>query len=143
MIVAVDVFQECLEVDDWQTIQKLVAAGIDQSIALKLVQFVPLAFCRYMLKGTGVGFSPHYQLVESGSNKSLELCLADEPVYEEALIAAERVFASGLGQYYYSVAGRSAEFNAINSALNAGSKLENQVCSAPVIENGILLKGAN
>src|SRR5438552_1926349 len=57
--------------------------------------------------------------------------LTDEPVFREGLAIADEL--SGGGEAFVAVAGWSAEYQAINKAMNSGSRPEDLRCAPPVV----------
>lgn len=99
-------------------------AGIPDAIADRAYKFTQVAWGRALLAGLGVQFSPKYfccnasgTVVESGK-------LADDPCFAAAAGLAERYKGS---PGFKRLALLSADLNAVNNALNAGSKPEDLV----------------
>jgi hypothetical protein len=46
---AVAIFREFPNVSDEEILRKLVAMGVERAIAARLVEFVPMAYCRLLL----------------------------------------------------------------------------------------------
>ncbi len=109
----------------------LLRAGLSKEQAHDAIRFMPLAFGRDVLAGIGVDFSDTYiRIVDSQQE---ERALNDEPFYREALALAP-VVATEVGfDVFNSLAMQSSEFQALNSALNAGAEVENLVASPPVV----------
>jgi hypothetical protein len=109
----------------------LEAAGVPPRLAIEVVEFLPLALARALLDGMGVHFEDYYARQTSGGRVIGQKLLADEPVFREGLAAADEM--SGDGAAYLAVAGRSAEYQAINRAMNAGARPEDLRCAPPVV----------
>jgi len=119
---------------DGQLITTLLEAGFDQALATRLVEFIPLAYSRVWLADSGVQFEDYYLRVSADGKTYTEHNLEDEPVYREAVAAAQSEIAAGSGfDELLPIVGRSSEFKAINSALHGGSRLEDLELSAPVL----------
>lgn len=127
---AIPIFIEHSTADDSSLISGLVASGCDQTTASRLVEFMPLGFTRVMLADSGVKFSQTFVRVQTDGEYSAEILLSDEPVFVAATSVAQ---AGVVREEMIAVAGRSAEFHAINEALYKGSQLSNLVCSPPVL----------
>jgi hypothetical protein len=126
---AIRVFSQHTGSDDAALIEALCRAGIARGKAIRLVEFMPLAFSRALLHGSGVTLSETYVRTLPDGALSPPRPLTGEPDYAEALKAA----CSGVAQAeMLAVAGRCAEFQAINRALHAGAELENLECSPPI-----------
>jgi hypothetical protein len=126
-------FQEGKNFNNREIVNRLAAHGINEEIAWRIICFVPLAFCRVMLQSSGVHFAPTYLLKSSAVEFEEEKVLAEEPFFEAAVKVAQSKIGSTSGDFFLAVAGRSAEFHVINTALNDGSQLENLVLTSPII----------
>ncbi|HEX9200286.1 MAG TPA: hypothetical protein VF865_12055 [Acidobacteriaceae bacterium] len=120
---AVRIFRESPELSDDETIAKLVTYGFDPQLAARLVAFVPMAYFRIMLENSGAQFSDDFQQELPGGKVELR-ALTSEPLWGASLEFARNDAKSGISaQQFLAVAGRSAEADAANQALNAGHKL--------------------
>lgn len=130
---AVVLFRSSTEMDDEQVHRALVGAGIDRKLAARLVELVPMAYCRVLLAGTGARFPETFQRYRDDGTTTPATPLASEPVWVAALDFATQEFERGLSRDdKLKVAGRSAEFRAANELLHKGSKLENLGFTPPV-----------
>jgi len=117
---------------------RLIRAGLSKIEAVAAMRFLPLALGRaILLEGIGIALPDSYLLVHGDARE--ERKLADEKFF-----AAAKWLASTLGNDYGAntvgaVALLSAEVQAVNEALNAGSQPENLVASLPVVvwEDGV------
>ncbi len=107
--------------EDIEIFNILILQGIDKNIAKKIIQFVPLAFCRVILESSGIVFSNYYQVSEYNGEISELRPLQDEEVFNEAIAIAIANSSSLCGDELLVIAGRSAEFNVINELLNEGA----------------------
>ncbi|MEV0999794.1 DUF6348 family protein [Nonomuraea sp. NPDC050202] len=96
---------------DEEVWQRLVDAGVEPWLAERLLIFLPMAYTRRLL--------PDLSYPDGVATPSGRVSLPAEPVFVAALDRAQR---AGRGEIE-RIALRSAEFNAINNALNAGSQL--------------------
>lgn len=105
------------EGDDASLVSGLVAAGVTERLAWRLVVFVPIAFGRPVVERFGIPASDTYILSLPPRFQGVEKALRGEPEYRAA---ADHLadFADHLG--YSALAGRGPEVNAMNSALKAG-----------------------
>jgi hypothetical protein len=124
--------------EDHTVIEALVASGIDSNDAEWLVALLPVAFTRVLFKSGGPSFADTYQCMREDGSVSGEHRLSDEPIFVHALAIADTADRETM----LAVAGRSAELNAINKALHAGSKLENLVLSPPIFLRASRLQSA-
>jgi hypothetical protein len=104
-------------------IAALQRAGFDKSLALDLVEFLPLAFARASLEGRGVQFAEYYVRIDGQKRERARKKLIEQPVYREALGLVLDVKRQGT-DVFMSIASRSPELPAINQALQGGSRPE-------------------
>ena len=110
------------------------AAGISIGSASTLITFVPLAFGRVRLSGSPLRFPLTYvRCDESGQGfkrRSFEANLA----FQEARRQAQRLMNdSSSTEELLAMASRSPEFQAVNSALTDGARIENLELLEPVV----------
>lgn len=131
---AIDAFQR-EGIEDGEVVEALVGRGVSPALAGRIVAFLPMAFAQTALSGpTGATFGTTYvRRDEDGA--TTEHALAEEPVFVEALAAAQRDWGSAARS---AVAGRSAELDAINAALHHGSRLEDLELGPTVIPSARL-----
>lgn len=122
---AVSIFRASRNLDDKGIYEVLILKGFEHRRAARLVEFLPLAYGRFLLGKSGARFSDAYQRMLPGG-VSEERPLSSEPVWNAALTFARTESENGISvENFFAVAGRSAEFQAANQLLNKGSKLEN------------------
>lgn len=136
----VKLLRESQHLADDEIRKELVRQGIDPDMALRLVEFLPMAYARLVFQRSGARFSDRFKRV--GRDGTLrEYVLADEPVWKPALGFAQHEIARGTpGSELVAVAARSAEFQAANELLNKGSKLKDIVFTPTVLtreDNGL------
>jgi hypothetical protein len=130
---AVSLFRSSRTLGDEAIYQKLVAEGVESRLAARLVEFLPIAYGRFLLERSGPRFSEYFQR-RLLSGPSEELLLSSEPVWNAAVAFARTEAIQGvLAQDFLAVAGRSAEFQAANQLLNQGSKLQDLVFTPYVL----------
>lgn len=136
---AVSLFRTSRTLGDEGIYRKLVAEGVEPHLAARLVEFLPIAYGRFLLEKSGPRFSEYFQRMLS-SGPSEELLLSSEPVWNAAVAFARTEAIQGISvQDFLAVAGRSAEFQAANKLLNQGSKLQDLVFTPYLLlwpENG-------
>jgi hypothetical protein len=104
----------------------LIAEGLTVPFAARLVQFLPMVYCRLMLEPSGVLFSGSFRLRLANGQITPERPLVSEPIWNEVLAFAKREIDGGISaKDILAIAARSAEFDAVNQLLNKGAKLEN------------------
>jgi hypothetical protein len=108
------------DLSDQDIMSELVSTDIAPLIAARIVEFVPSAFARLLLGPTGVRFSPSF-VRQSAEGVSVEQRLDSEPVWAE-INSFAATGGKKLGRAeWLAIAGRSAEFEAVNRLLNSGS----------------------
>jgi hypothetical protein len=121
-----------LDTDD-HLCRRLIVAGISAVCSARLIEFLPLAYCRVLLRGTGIRFSADFQRVLADGTLSPSRPLASEPLWNAAMEFAARQVQAGMSQQdLLAIARRSAEFDAVNQLLNRGSAPEDLILQ-PVI----------
>ena len=107
-------------------------SGLSQAQAHDAVRFIPLAFGREILSGLGVTLPDTYICVIGDRRE--EKRLKDEPFFRGADTLV-RILASDYGSdVITAIAMQSAELDAVNQALHAGSDPADLVAGPPVIE---------
>ncbi|MBB5781172.1 DUF6348 family protein [Nonomuraea jabiensis] len=96
---------------DEEVWERLTGAGVEPWLAERLLIFLPMAYTRRLL--------PDVSYPEGLVTPSGRVSLSAEPVFVAASDRAQRAGREEVGR----IAMRSAEFNAINNALYAGSEL--------------------
>ena len=66
---------------DVEIYRTLVADGIKSVVAARLVEFLPMAYCRIVLVETGVRFANTFQRKLANGNTSPEKLLSSEPIW--------------------------------------------------------------
>jgi len=132
---AVAMFREFPTSSDEEILRKVVATGCDRATAARLIEFVPMAYCRLLLADSGVRFSSCFQRKLADGRLSSEQRLAANPLWAEAMSFAEAEKKTGItAKSLLVVAARSAEFDAANQLVNQGSKLVDLVLLPIVLQ---------
>jgi len=123
--VALAIFRDLPQLDDKSVFRALVQRGVERSLAAHIVEFLPSAYCRVLFLNSGVQFANSFTRAESPRKIQ---SLSWLPVWVPFLAYAESEIRGGVGHHeLLVVAGRSAEFHAINRLLDKGSELKNVV----------------
>jgi hypothetical protein len=134
---AVSMFRSSPKLDDVAIHRALAASGIEQQLAARLVEFLPIVYSRLLLADSGAQFSDEFRRPNGSYKNGL---LSSEPLWDAAMAFARAERERGVpAKDLFAVAARSAEFDAANQLLNKGSKLENIRFTAvlfPWPENG-------
>ena len=111
---------------------ELTKAGLPAALAADVVEFLPIAVARALLHGMGIRFADVYVRQSAQGQVIGQKRLDDEPVYREGLAMADEIGRMG-DDALTAVVNFSSEYQAINKALNSGSRPENMSCSPPVM----------
>jgi hypothetical protein len=131
---AVAAFRSSPSRGDIEIHEALIAEGLEAQTAARLVEFLPMAYCRLLLGNSGVQFSSSFQRQEANSQVSSERQLSSEPVWDGVVaFAREEVKRGASPKDLIAVAGRSAEFDAVNQMLNKGSNLKDIVLTPTLL----------
>lgn len=131
----VDIFRESPDASDDEIYCKTIAAGIKPADAARLVEFIPMAYCRLILTDTGARFSEMFQRRRHDGGLSHEKALAVEPLWTEIMSFARAEQGRGVaGRDFLTIAARSAEFDAVNQLLNRGFRPEDIALSNVVLK---------
>lgn len=118
-------------VDD-AIIRHLMGIGLSEREATKLVQFVPIAFTRFLYRMRGVQFAPTYVVLDQARQPIDERSIANEPAYGEAWTHCETAAAANSDdEYFILVAGRSGGYRALQDLVQKGSDLSRVITSPP------------
>jgi hypothetical protein len=129
-----DVFLTHREADEPTILRELVARGIQPKLAWQLIQFVPMAFCHRLLRGTGVLFPESFLAQDPRTEARTRGELKDVPLYVEAAEMAEAWIADGVPrEQWIAIAGRSAEYHVINLFIGKGSQLRGIHLAEPIL----------
>jgi hypothetical protein len=102
-------------------------------IAARLVEFLPMAYCRLILADAGIRFSDRFQRKLADGGVSAERLLASEPLWAETLSFARSEKQGGAtGAALLAIAARSSEYGAANQLAEKGSKLKDVVLTPTV-----------
>jgi hypothetical protein len=131
---AVAALQAPVQAEDEEIIRALTAQGVEERRAVRLVQFVPIAFCRFVFRGSGVQFADDYVVLGPDGQPAAQLPLAEDEVFREATAHCEAAAAAGQGApYFLPVAARSGGFRAIQELMQKGARPEDIRTVPPVI----------
>jgi hypothetical protein len=124
-------FQVYLEVvtaspqwDDGQIEQEMARRGVGAALAEECVTFGPTAWGREVVEQLGVNCSPLFRLHSMIDETERDMPLANEVVYAWARAMIGLYRTSDRNEVFKLVAGRSAELDAVNNALNGGASQE-------------------
>lgn len=124
--------QSCVELEgksDEVIVESMEKQGCPAKLAIEASRHAPIAFARQFLDGMGIMFSDEYLVLSARGEIEERGKLSSHPLYAEALRVAPAIMSK---QLINTVVFRSSEANAVNNAMNAGSKPEN-LRLAPVL----------
>jgi hypothetical protein len=134
---AAPVFLSHKHLEDEDLVNVLIEKGFSESVARKLVLFMPIAFGRIILNDLKVKAGDEYECFQKKGifTDKRRRKLVSESVYSESLkIAAEMAGKETTGQIFLAIAFRSAEVNAVNQMELQGSNPENVVLTPILIQ---------
>ena len=104
-------------------LELFIANGIPETDAVEIVLFLPVAFCRKLLPQ--IKWHNHYVDFYS-ENKQIKRLYKDNPRFIGTQVETDEYWSSiPDNEIVLNIAGRSADFKAINGLLMGGSRLEN------------------
>ncbi len=117
------------EKEDAQILELLAEEGhFPPQLACRVVEFIPLVYCRVLLDGSGVSFPDTYDRRLSYGSTAKGRLLSKHPVWVAALEHARSEVENGVaGDDIINLASRSAEFQVASRLLNQRSTLEDLV----------------
>ena len=131
---AVALLRSRTDLGDVAIYRELAGHGVGRPTAARLVEFLPMVYCRLIFLKSGPRFPETYRRALSDGTYSPSVSLSSDTLWNEAKKFAEAEIKSGVnGQRLLAIAGRSAEFDAANKLLNSGSKLEDIKLTEPVL----------
>jgi hypothetical protein len=120
--------------EDDAIVRHLTGNGLAEQQAAKLVQFVPIAFTRFLYRSKCVRFAPDYVVLGADGRPAAQRPVADEPAFREAWDHCEEAVAGGAGDDYLTpVAARSGGYRAIQDFVRKGLDLASVVTGPPVM----------
>ncbi|MEZ5352980.1 MAG: hypothetical protein R2762_10125 [Bryobacteraceae bacterium] len=129
---AAELFRDSPVLGDDELFEMLVLRGVERMLAARLVEFLPMVYCRILLRDGGATFPDvYYRIAGDGSKVRHEL--SDDRVWNAAMEHAQREVEQGRGEAAIRlIAQRGAEYRAAAQLLEGGSALEN-IAFAPMI----------
>jgi hypothetical protein len=152
---AVPIFVINANAEEEKLLASLIANGIEEDFAWKLIEFLPLAFGRVLLKKWRVRTSDEYVRYTPSEEKIVENVrkkLGGEIVFSYAIFMgsemSKRSLLSILGlslknEQFQTIAGLSVEVKAVRELIGRGSKPENLVLTPPYFQFRGEAKGTN
>jgi hypothetical protein len=139
LILAAEKLAEKLQLDEEQQVEALKNAGFEEGEANRLVVFLPLAFSRPALEELGI---EHFAPVVGATNADgtpFEVLLARQPEYVVGLEVARKHRRMGFmdQEVFASIAGSSAEIDAVSKALNAGEDIRGGAIASALVGSKI------
>jgi hypothetical protein len=132
--IAVALIQADPAADDAALVRDLVNCGVAEDTAVRLVQFVPIAFTRFLYRASGARFADEYVVLGPDHRAAARRPVAGEPAFREAWAHCERAAAGGAGDgYFEATAARSGGYRAIQELIGRGLGLAGIVTSPPVL----------
>lgn len=134
IVQAVALLRSRMDLGEIAIFSELASQGVERQTAARLVEFLPMIYCRLIFVKSGLRFPETYRRALSDGTCSPSVSLSSDAIWNEASKFAEAELNGGMnGQDLLAIAGRSSEFDAANKLLNSGSKLENLKFTEPVL----------
>lgn len=134
IVEAVALLRSRMDLGEIAIFRELASRGVERPTAARLVEFIPMVYCRLIFLKSGLRFSETYRRALPNGTYSASVSLSSDKLWNEAKRFAEAEIENGVnGQRLLAIAGRSAEFDAANKLLNSGSKLEDIKLIEPVL----------
>jgi hypothetical protein len=130
---AVNIFRESPALSDYEIYLRVVAEGVEPKYAARLVEFLPMAYCRLILAANGTRFPDKFRRRIHDGTLSPERTFASEPAWMEVMRFAKTEQGQVTASELVAVAARSAEFDAVNQLLNRGAKAEDIALTTAVL----------
>ena len=115
----IEIFHKNRQADNPALAEILITDGVDEEIVWKIILFMPIAFNRVMLAPKGINFPSTY-IILSDETTQIEKNFTEEEIFKQSILLAQSKTGNMNGDKWLSVAGRSAEFHAINDMLKSG-----------------------
>ena len=119
----IEIFHNNRQADNVTIAEILISKGIDEEIAWKVINFMPIAFNRVILASEEINFKTTYIVLIDDSTQ-IKKSLTEEDIFNQSILLAQSKTGNMSGDKWLSVAGRSAEFHVINELLKSGSQLK-------------------
>jgi hypothetical protein len=120
--------------DDDEIISRIERHGIDRKTAISLVQFLPIAFTRFLYRGSGIRFPDHCIFLDEALEPFAERNIYTIPAYVEGWKHCEWAFKVGEPELYFEfVAARSAGFQLIQDFIKEGKDITRMMMSPPMM----------
>jgi hypothetical protein len=110
---AVNIFRELPESSDLRNLPQSSRAGVKPKHAARLVEFLPVAYCRLIFAGTGTRFADMFRRRLHDDALSPERTLASD-AWTEVMRFAKTEQGQVTGSELVAVAAHSAEFDVLN-----------------------------
>lgn len=137
---ATALFRRSRCLSDDELFDLLVLEGTQPLIAARLIELLPMVYCRLVLSDKGARFANTFRRVLPGGGLSDERELSSEPIWGAALAYAKHEGERGASEDdLLAIAEHSAEYKAAMGLLQKGSKLEDIAFTSAVLmwpENG-------
>jgi len=123
------------ESSDWKSLESaMYAAKMPKLHAERILEFMPIAFGRVLMRDSGVEFQGTYERRKPGAKSGREFQIGANQIYVESVAYAKRQAKRESGmEVLTAVANRSPELKAIQDKVNEGVEPQNIVLSKPIL----------
>ncbi|WP_031496170.1 hypothetical protein [Bryobacter aggregatus] len=131
---AVRLLREFPSLNDENLLEILVQQGIEKRLAARLVEFIPMVYCRILFGGSGATFpSVYHRLLADGKLREHEL--SSDLVWTEITEFARREVENGKAETdIRAIAQYGAEYRAASQLIEKGSAFRN-IAFTPMVFN--------
>ena len=120
--------------DDLAIHRDLRNCGVDEATSVRLVQFVPIVFTRFLYRESEVQFAADYVVRGPDGQPFARRPVVSEPVYQEGWGHCERAAANGAEEdYFATIAARSGGYRALQELIGQGLDLAGIITSPPIM----------
>ena len=131
---AVALLRDPRNLGELEIYRELVKQAVDRTTAARLVEFLPMVYCRLLLAQSGLQFPDTYRRLLSSGTHSDSLKLSSDNIWNSAIAFAKAEIKGGAkSQDLLAIAARSAEFEAANKLVNSGSALKDIRFTEPIL----------
>lgn len=124
VVIGVSHLQTYPPLDDNEIISRIEKHGIDRKTAISLLQFLPIAFTRFLYRGSGIQFPDSCIFLDETLKPFAQRTIYSIPAYVEGWKHCEWAFKVGEPEFYFElVAARSAGFKLIQDFIQKGGDL--------------------
>lgn len=121
---AIALFRRSDGLQDHELYETLVLGGTDKRMAARLVEFLPMVYCRIVFQGSAQFADTYQRVLPTGDHTEMRE-LSSEPVWNAVMAYGRKEVESGITeQQILAVAEHGSEYQVATELIRNGSKLE-------------------